>query len=247
MTSYTIQGLEITTLPSGFQFVQRYVGEQNVPHDIKVTRKASFEVMRRMGTPVVIKHMYNDEDVQAGVAEPSPNFSSVYKQTRPKDPLSHGNGFVSVEKSDFEWIDTTTSKVVTKRPNATAPKAPRYRGFGPGYLTYIIEPDVTEDWYKHSQEGVFTRVQSARVQAPWWPEVHDGDLVVQVTLDDGGNLLETGARYQAKMSTPNSIRGVDRRGRQEFNSYPNRHVVNQQFEMSRLPDNHPLMEVEIDR
>jgi hypothetical protein len=247
MPSCVVHGLEVNTLPCGFQFVQRYVGEKNIPHDIKMTRKSSFEVMRRMGTPVVIKHMYNDEDVQAGIAEPSPNFNSVYKQTRPRDPLSYGNGFVSVEKSNFEWINTANSQIVTTKPSPTAPKAPMYRGFGPGYLTYIIEPDVTEDWYKHSEEGVFTRVQSARVQAPWWPEVHDGDLIVEVTLDDGGNLVSTGARFQAKMATPNSIRGLDQRGRREFNSHPNRHVVNQQFEMSRIPDNHPLMEVEMDR
>lgn len=242
-----VSGLEVATLPAGFSFVQKYVGEKNEPHDIKVTRKSSFEVMRRMGTPVVIKHMYNDDDVEAGVAEPSPNFSNIYKQTRADDPVSFGSGFVSVEKSDDEWINPSNSRIVTTKPTPTAPLAPKYRGFGPGYLTYIILPDVTEDWYKHSEEGVFTRVRSARVQAPWWPEIHDGDLITEVTMDDGGHLLSTGARYQAKMATPNSIRGLDRRGRKEFNSHPNTHVVNQQFEMSRLPDNHPLMEVDMDR
>jgi hypothetical protein len=247
MSPVVVQGLQINVLPSGFNFVQKYVGERNEPHDIKVTRKSSFEVMRRMGTPVVIKHMYNDEDVQAGVAEPSPNFNSVYKQTRSKDPLSFGNGYVSVEKSDNEWINASTSRIATTKPTPTSPLAPKYRGFGPGYLTYIILPDVTEDWYKHSPEGAFTRIQQARVQAPWWPEIHDGDLITEVTMDNGGNLLSTGTRYQAKAPTPNSIRGLDRRGRKEFNSHPNTHAVNQQFEMSRLPDNHPLMEVDMDR
>ena len=246
MGTVIVSGLEITPIPAGFNFVQKYVGEKNEPHDIKVTRKSSFEVMRRMGTPVVIKHMYNDEDVQAGIAEASPNYDSIYHQTRANDPLSFGNGFVSVEKSEDEWIDTTTSDIVDAQSGTTV-DAPKYRGFGPGYLTYIIEPDVIEDWYKHSEEGVFTRVRSARVQAPWWPEIHDGDLITEVTLDDGGNLLSTGMRYQAKMTQPNSIRGLDRRGRKEFNSSPNTHVVNQQFEMSAVPDNHPLMQVDMDR
>lgn len=108
-----VSGLEVATLPAGFSFVQKYVGEKNEPHDIKVTRKSSFEVMRRMGTPVVIKHMYNDDDVEAGVAEPSPNFSNIYKQTRADDPVSFGSGFVSVEKSDDEWINPSNSRIVT--------------------------------------------------------------------------------------------------------------------------------------
>lgn len=241
-----VHGLEVNTLPSGVSYVQKYVGETNVPHDIKMTRKSSFEVMRRMGTPVIIKHLYTPEDVVKGIAEPSPDYDDIYEQTRADDPLSFGAGFVSVEKSEDEWINTTNGRVVTSK-TGNFPKAPRYRGFGPGYLTYIIEPDVTEDWYKHTEEGVFERVRSARVQAPWWPEIHDGDLITEATMDQGGNLLSTGKRYEAKMTTPNSIRGLDRRGRQEFNSHPNTHVVNQQFEMSALPNNHPYMEVEMDR
>src|SRR5690242_8620263 len=92
--------------------VIRYYGESSVPGDIRRQRKNNLETMRRFGTPVILKHMYNDQDVQAGIAKESPNFSSVYGQTRHDDPISHGVGFVSVETQPGEWVSPQGALVV---------------------------------------------------------------------------------------------------------------------------------------
>jgi hypothetical protein len=85
-------------------------------------------------------------------------------------------------------------------------------------------------------------------QAPWYPEINDNDLIINVVLDIHGNIKDTLERYQAKMSSPVSMRGLDRRGRREYTEDGgNRHVVNQTFEMSLVPVNDALYNVEVDR
>lgn len=249
-SSFTvISGLLVTTLPSGINYVAKYVGEPNVPNDVARTRRSVYEIMRRMGTPVIIKPMYTDRHVNDGIAEPSPNFSSVYGQSRNRDPLSHGTGYVSKEKSENEWYDARGQIVVSlTNPGPGYTQAPKYRGYGPGVLTWIIEPDVAEDFYKHTPEGVLIRVQTASAQTAWWPDIADNDLIIHVTVDDYGTILSTHERYQAKMVNPVSIRGLDRRGRREYSAdFGNRHVVNQTFEMALLPSSHELYKIDIDR
>lgn len=248
-STIVVAGLSIAT-PAGsdLHYVQRYVGERNVANDIKRLRRYSLEMMRRMGTPVIVKHMWNDRDRKEGIAEESPIFNNAYGATRGGDQISHGVGFVSVEKSTNEWI-ASNGEIVSEDPGGNAPFAPKYRGYGPGYVTWIIEPDAAMDFYKHTPEGVFIRVQEAKAQAPWWPAINDNDLVVQVELDNEGFVAGSHERYQAKMTNPVSIRGTDRRGRQEYGSdLGNRRVINQVFDLALLPDNtHPAFEVEIDR
>src|SRR4051812_35911766 len=115
------------------QNVIKYIGEPVVPREILHQRRYNLDTMRRFGTPVIVKHMYNDQDVQAGIAEKSPNFSSIYGQPRHDDPISHGVGFVSVEKSTNEWVSPRGQLVVSNTsPGAGYTLAPRYRGYGPG-------------------------------------------------------------------------------------------------------------------
>jgi hypothetical protein len=229
--------------------VGRYVGEPNTPQDVKRRRRMVYDAMRRMGTPVIVKHMYNDEDFERGVAEKSPTFQDPYGQVRNEDPLSYGIGYVSKEKSTDEWV--TPSGVIVKSvtsPGAGHVPAPRYRGFGPGYLTWIIEPDTAEDYFKLSAGGALIQVQTATAQAPWYPEINDNDLIINVVLDANGRVEKTLERYQAKMTNPISIRGRDRRGRREYTEGGgNRHVVNQQFEMTLVPTTNILQKVETDR
>ena len=231
------------------QNVIRYLGEGYIPHDVKRRRKYIMQSMRRMGTPVLIKKMYTPEDLENGVAERSPNYSSAYGQTRHNDPFSHGVGFVSVERSDNEWISPTGTLVTSPTsPGAGYTAAPKYRGFGPGYLTYIVEPDVAVDVFKMTDAGVLVRTSEATAQAPWYPKINDNDLIINVTLDRMENITGTLERYQAKMTNPITQRGRDRRGAREYQEDGgNRFMVNQQFEMALIPENDVLYNVEWDR
>lgn len=236
--------------PQDIENVLHYLGEKGIPRETRRRRHFVMEAMRNYGTPIVVKHMYNADDIEKGIAEPSPNFSDIYKQTRHDDPISYGVGYVSVEKSDDEWMTLDGSKIIYSRtnPGPNWIPAPKYRGFGPGYLTYVIEPDIAEDVFKLTETGVLIKTQSATATAPWYPEMNDNDLLVNVVIDKSNRVLETNERYQLKMSSPVSMRGINRRGRREYTEDGgNRFVVNQTFEMALVPDNNVLYKVPIDR
>jgi hypothetical protein len=248
--SVVVQGVVYDYNEQGVLYAKKYVGEAGVPQDIKRLRRQVYDVMRHMGTPVLVKHMYNDSDVAAGLALRSDNYDSVYGQTRNRDPLSHGVGYVSIETSDNEWVmsDGTLVKSET-RPDAGAVPAPKHRGFGPSYLIYIIEPDAAEDRFKVDPTGALIKVQEATAQAPWFPEINDNDLIINVEVDRAHNVVAAHERFQAKMSTPTSIRGFgDRFGRREYTEDGgNRYVVNQSFQMALLPPTDEMNNVETDR
>lgn len=247
-------GFVVDFTPQGIRFVRQYVGERNVPQDIKRLRRSVYEVMRRMGTPVLVKHMFTDADVKRGIAKKSANFDDVYGQTRNDDPVSHGIGFVSVEDSPNEWIIPSGTIVKSNTKPEGAIPAPKYRGFGPGYLIYMIQPDVAEDYFKLNDAGALIKIQDATAQAPFFPDINDNDLIINVEIDGAGNIVDTYERYRAKMTNPISIRGYgDMRGRREStkeeNTFGNRFPVNQVFDMALIPrTSHPAMyDVEIDR
>lgn len=230
--------------------VMSYLGEGWVPQDVRRRRKLVRDAVRRAGTPVVVKHMYNDQDVTEGRAVESSTFASAYGQVRHDDPMSYGVGFVSAELSPDEWYNADTGELVTavSTPGAAWVQAPLYRGFGPGYLMWIIEPDVAEDMFKITDQGVLIKTRSATAQAPWYPEVNDNDLLVNITIDSKRQIIDTHERYQCKMSNPVSIRGHQRHGRREYTEDGgNRFVVNQTFEMALVPETDILYAVPIDR
>jgi hypothetical protein len=231
-------------------YATKYVGEENVPQDVKRLRRQVHDMMRRMGQPVVIKKMLTIKDVETGYAERSANYDNIYGQTRNSDNLSWGAGFVSVEKSDNEWINPSTGEVVRTdfAPDDSWPKAPKYRGYGPGIVTYIIEPDAPQDLFTLTPTGAMIQVQTANVTMGWFPKVNDNDLIIHVELDDYGHVLHSSKRYQAKMTNPVTIRGLDRKGRREQSEeFGNRHMVNQVYPITLVPENNVLMNVEIDR
>lgn len=245
----------VDTFNPQLPMIDQYLGERNVPQDIHRRRRFVYQAMRRMGQPVIIKHMYTDEDVQDGVAEPSPNYDDVYGQTRDNDPYSHNVGYVSVEKSPNEWIDKTTGAIVVAPSNPGAPnntanfqQAPRYRGYGPGQITYIILPDVPEDIFKLTDAGVIFRSEDATAQAPWWPDISDNDLVIAVSLRRNNKVEETYERFKVQRVQNVSERGYDRRGYKEVRHHGSqRYLVNQTFELSRLPKTDQAYQVETDR
>lgn len=228
----------------------KYVGQDSAPQDVKRLRRQVHDMMRRMGQPVIIKKMLTIVDVEKGYAERSANYSSIYGQTRNNDNLSWGIGFVSKEKSTDEWINPTNGDIVKSdfAPNPDWERAPKYRGFGPSIVTYLIEPDAPQDYFTLTPTGAMIQVQTADVTMGWFPQVSDSDLIINVELDEDGRVKSANRRYQAKVTAPVSIRGLDRRGRREYSGdLGNRHVVNQTYSISLIPENHILMQVEIDR
>jgi hypothetical protein len=133
--TFVTEGLKSVEHESGYHHVAKYIGERTVPHDIARDRRYVYELMRRMGTPVLLKKMLTQDDTYDGTVTTSENFDDVYEQTRNRDPLSHGIGYVSTELSTDEWIDPSTSRILTGLKNPTGyERAPKYRGVGPGYL-----------------------------------------------------------------------------------------------------------------
>lgn len=243
-------GLLLDPTPQGILYASRYVGEPNIPGEVKRRRRSVYDLMRRMGTPILWKHRYNDEDVQNGIATKSPAFDDVYGHSPSYDAISHGVGYCSVELSEDEWFNTTTGEIVRAwgSPGVGYLQAPRYRGYGPGHLVYIIEPDTALDFWRLSPTGALIRVQSATAVAPWFPEMNDNDLLINVELDAVGNIIDTAERYELKMVNPVSLRGRDRRGRRESGVEGNRFLVNQSFEMAMIPKvGSQIYEVEVDR
>lgn len=233
--------------------VIHYLGEPQVPQDARRRRMQVMQAMLRMGTPVIVKHMYNIEDVENGIAKKSPTWDDIYSQERHSDPFSHGVGFVSIEDSDNEWFNlsqSTTIVVSNTSPGTGYTKAPKYRGFGPGYLTFAILPDVAEDMFKLDESGALIRIQNARAKMPWFPEVNDNDLLVLVELDNKEQVVALHERYKLKQTTQITHRGLNRRGRRyagEPMDYGNQLTINQVFELALVPPNDSLYRVEVDR
>jgi hypothetical protein len=223
---------------------------QRVPQDVARRRRDVENIMRRMGTPVLHKHRYNDQDFKEGLCEKSPVYDDIYEQTRSRDPISHGIGYVSVEKSDDEWYDSSGTIVKSRlSPGPGWIKAPRYRGYGPSTLTYIIEPDASEDFFRSTPGGPIFQVMEAQAIAPWWPNINDNDILIQVVLDAQNNVVETSERWEVKGNVNSiTIRGTDRRGRKETQEYfGNNHVMNQRFSINLVPHTDEIYNVETDR
>lgn len=234
----------------------RYLyGDPDVPRDVYNLRQSTMETMRYEGTPVLMKRMYTVRDLEGGRALRSPSYDTDYVQTRAADPLSHGVGLVGLDISPSEWYDPITYEIMdtfeSSNPNGTPLAAPMYRGYGPGFLTYVILPDRAEDVFKLDPRGALTRMQDAKVQLPWWPLVGDNDLMVICEINDQGWILDTYERYQLKMVTPITMRGARQmNGRREVhgaNAAGNRWWVGQECEAVKVPEEDPIYDVEVDR
>lgn len=232
------------------RYTARYYGEPNVPRDVARRRKSVYDMLARMGTPMLVKHRYSEHDVKSGIAMKSPTFDDIYEQSRNHEDLSYGVGYVSVELSTNEWYtsDSDTIVVSTTSPGGGYTLAPRYRGYGPNHLTFIIEPDAAQDFYKATVGGPIFKVQTAQAIAPWYPDINDNDLLINVTLGPNRSVVDTHERFEAKNVNPVSMRGLNRSGRKEYGeSFGNSFVVNQKFEMALIPENDVIYEVNTDR
>lgn len=196
------------------------------------------DLCRRMGQPVVFRHMYSLEDVTAGVAKQCPAcFDSVYDQVRSDCIVCWGIGFVSVADNDADlWIDENGQIQQTTSPNAGWVIAPQYGGYAVPFLTWLVEPDVAVDVFRINDQGVMTQIFDAQGTAPWYPTMGDNDLCINVTLDrDGFAIINTLDRFQLKQVQQVTIRGFGRRMSPGSNGQP--YLVAQTFEMNKVPTN----------
>lgn len=236
--------------------VMEYFGDPSVPRDVWRRRVSSMQAMKRFGAPVILKHMYNDEDVQNGLAVNSPNFDSEYGQTRNRDPLSHGVGFVGAVRgqmilSSDEWYKNDGTGGIVKSlasPGSGYSHAPKYRGYGPGYLTYAIMPDTSEDVFRMNEGGALIHIQEAKIQMGFFPQINDNDLLITCELNRDYSVKKTYERYEFKQINQISIRGLDRKGRREYGEdFGNRHVIQQEGPQVLLPHKDTVYSVEVDR
>lgn len=248
--SSTFNGFSVKANGDGVVWAVRYLGTEQIPQDVRRRRRQVYDAMRRFGNPVLIKHRYTFNDVKNGIAEKSLTWDDVYGTQRNEDPLGHGVGLVSVERSENEWI-SPEGEIVSRKtsPGSLYQQAPKFRGYGPSILVYVIEPDAAQDFFKLTESGAMYQTQTATAQGPWFPLFADNDLLINVEIDQNGNILNSNERFELKVVTPVSIRGLDRKGRrQSGNPYgPNRYMINQSFEMAKVPDNNVIYQVEIDR
>lgn len=233
-----------------------------VPWEVRDLRASTADVYQYIGTPVLVKKMYTDEDVQNGVAQEVASFDYVMGQSVYwNDLLSHGIGICSVETQPNEWFgatDPNNPEIVEIIQSPTQPypwfqPAPKYRGYGPGFLTWAILADRPEDQWKLSQLGTFMRLQTATIQLPWYPEVGDNDLLIVCDIDKQGYIVNTYERYQLKQMAPVTMHGINRLGRRSYTDGPltatnNRFVLGYSGELTKVPDSDiTTYSVEVDR
>jgi hypothetical protein len=201
---------------------------------------------KRLGQPIVIRHIYSPEEVKDGTAKTCPAcWRSAYDQPRDDCQVCFGIGFVSTQDSFDPTLYVSQDSTIVIGDPGTGIRAPQWGGFAESFLTWMVEPDVAEDWFKITDEGVLARIYDSRGLAPWYPKLHDNDRCVNVTVDRGNwNIVDEDDRFQLKMVEQVTIRGLGKPGRpapeQSF-------LVNQSFQMNRIPTSHySLYNVPID-
>lgn len=227
----------------------KQVGPPNTPQEIKRLRRENMDLCRRMGQPVVVRHVFGPRDVDAGVAQKCPAcYDAAYDQVRGDCPVCYGIGFASVElntATPLLYITTAGTVVQTDTPPTGSIVAPRYGGFAAPYLTWMVEPDVAVDVFRLTDEGVMTQQYDAKGFAPWFPTMGDNDLCINVEVDKNGfTILEELDRFQLKQVEQVTVRGFGRRVRPGSLGQPL--LVAQTFEMNKIPVNTKLNDVPTD-
>ena len=223
--------------------------------DIRRFRTENMDACRTMGQPIVWRHRFDmldlerpyrleyfgrEEDEVACKRCPA-CYETVYEQPRTDCQVCNAVTIVSTEDAVDMWI--TEEGRLTDTDTGGLDLAPRYRGFGPSVLTWIIEPNVPEDVFRISESGVLTRYQRAEGYAPWYPKMADQDIVINVALQftkDDYTITDTSERFLLDTVQPQQIRGFGRMTTDQ--SY----ASGQSFQMARIERNHHLYSLEID-
>ena len=233
------------------------VGPPHTPQEIKRLRRENMDFCRKLGQPVIFRHMFEREDVIDGIARQCPAcWDPAYDQPRNDCPVCFGFGFASIEDSDDPraYIDQhgllVTAPLDPNPPHDPVPeedwiRAPLYGGFGQSILTWMVEPDVAVDVFRINEQGVLQQTYDAQGVAPWYPELGDNDLCMNVVLaPDGFTILETADRFQLKLVQQVTIRGFGKPG--QPHSPAQRFQVAQTFQMSKAPENSSLYDISVE-
>lgn len=216
------------------------LGVQRTPHEVKQWRRQNLDMLRKLGLPVMVKHRWDLNDLRAGTAKRCPAcFNDTYDDSLPDCPVCFGVTLVSVEDDDITGLYIEAGFLAV----SGSVRAPKYGGFGPGYITYMIQPDVPEDVIKFNPEGQLEKTTVAQGVAPWWPLLGDNDLCVNLELSRNmKTIIEESERFELKMTTPLTVRGF---GVRSTDRHDNR--IGQTFQMDRLPVGHNFYNVPLDR
>jgi len=228
----------IEALPKGSAHIvdMKNVGPPSTPQEIKRLRRQTGDMLRRYGQSVVHRHMYTLDDVDKGVAKKCPScFDDAYSQVRNNCPVCFSIGFVSVENDPERFLDGDGNYTYDE----TSIVAPKYGGFAEPTLTLVMQPDVPIDLFKIGERGVLTRVEHAKAFSYFTPIFADNDLLIAVEVAvDGYSIKNILDYYQAKQTSPRTVRGWGKRGRDK-----KRFIVTQEFEMALVPPNNVLHQV----
>lgn len=222
------------------------VGAANTPQEIKRLRRQTMDICRRMGQPVIFRHMWDRDDVKNGLAIQCPAcFNTYYDQVRNDCLVCFGFGFVSTEFEPTDTLFINNQGEIVEGDPGTGVRAPRYGGFDKAHLTWIIEPDIAVDVFRINEQGVMIRTYDATGSAPWSPDLGDNDLCINVVLDnDGFSVQQTNERFQLKMVQNVTVRGFGKLARN--NGGGQVYLVGQTFQMSHGPEESSLYDVPVD-
>ena len=71
------------------------LGATNIPQEVRRLRRETWDYHRRLGTPVILKHKWTEEDVEIGAAQYCPYCRDLaYEQGVDWDPYCFGTGYL---------------------------------------------------------------------------------------------------------------------------------------------------------
>lgn len=131
------------------------IGPASVPQDIKRLRREVLDYFQKLGQPVIFKHKWTNDDVEAGLAEYCPYcFNTAYKQPSQVDPYCFGTGylggfaagvivFVTLGDTARDSFTLTEQGVLMKdnHPTCSAPWQPYFQD-GDLLITGSFDPDL---------------------------------------------------------------------------------------------------------
>jgi hypothetical protein len=190
----------------------------STPAEVRNVRQSVFDYMFKYGNPVVIKRIYNTDDVAAGITEWDSTFDDVYEQSSTVGPnLGFSAG----------WNDGYFTYMTLGDGNIPIDDdSPNRTGSFKLFVTSGVAP-----WVPSIQDGdiiITTRVELSQNNA--------------ITITG------TGDRFRVQKVFPVPLRAELNRGymNSETNYVENSDIiVSQNFESVRIPRSDPLYDIEI--